>query len=343
MTGGAETAGVGAHPAAVIGGLGSWLPSRVVTNADLVERLDTTEDWISSRTGILERRICDPSTLTSEIAAFAGARALRSADEDGAEAVVLATTTPDRTCPASAPLVATRLGLSGAAAFDIAAVCTGFLYGLAVASGLVVSGAADRVLLIAADRFSTLMDPRDRSTVPIFGDGAGAVLLRRGRAGDPGAVGHVVLGSDGAHQDLITVRSADAASHDPAGTRAGLFEMHGRKVFRHAVERMSEAAAEALAAAGWDVADVDRLIAHQANARITGTVANGLGIPADRRVENIAEVGNTAAASVPILLAQAAAEGRLRSEHRVLMTAFGGGLTWGATALVWPELKPYID
>ncbi|GCE00801.1 beta-ketoacyl-ACP synthase III [Embleya hyalina] len=333
--------GTGA-PTAVIGGLGSWLPPNVVGNADLAARLDTTEDWIAGRTGILERRICDPDTLTSDIATTAGARALRSADEDGAEAVVLATTTPDRTCPASAPLVAARLGLSGAA-FDIAAVCTGFLYGLAVAAGLVVSGTADRVLLIAADRFSTLTDPQDRTTVPIFGDGAGAVLLRRGRAGDPGALGPVILGSDGAQRDLITVRPSGVASPEPGGARAGYFEMQGRKVFRHAVERMGEAAADALAAAGWDVADVDRLVAHQANARITANVADRLGLPAERRVENIARVGNTAAASIPILLAQAADEGRLRTGHRVLMTAFGGGLTWGATTVLWPDVKPRTD
>jgi 3-oxoacyl-[acyl-carrier-protein] synthase-3 len=339
---GAMTAKPPAAPAAVICGVGSWLPPNIVTNSDLAGRLDTTEEWIRSRTGVVNRRICDPGTLTSDIAAAAGARALRSAGADGADVVVLATTTPDRTCPATAPLVASRLALSGAAAFDIAAVCTGFVYGLAVAKGLLVSAGARRVLLIAADRFSTLLDPHDRTTVPIFGDGAGAVLLRQGSADESGAIGPVILGSDGHHSDLITVRRAVAA-HDATDTRAGHFEMRGREVFRHAVERMSQASDAALAAAGWTVPDVDRLVAHQANARITAALANDLGVPADRCVQNIAEVGNTAAASIPMLLALAAADGRLESGHRVLVTAFGGGLTWGAASFVWPDLKPVND
>lgn len=325
---------------AVLCALGSWLPPHVVTNDELAARLDTSQEWIRSRTGIETRRICAPDVLTSDMAVAAGAQALRSSDGGAVQAVVLATTTPDRCCPATAPLVAARLGLSGAAAFDVAAVCSGFLYGLAVASGLVISGVADRVLLIAADRFSTLLDPCDRTTVPIFGDGAGAVILRRGSAGELGSIGPVILGSDGEHQELITVPPDHGADADGGSSnlRRGYFQMRGREVFRHAITRMGEAATAAVDAVGWTLDDVDRLVAHQANARITTALADNLGISPDRRVQNIAEVGNTAAASIGILLAQAAAEGALAAGHRVLLTAFGGGLTWGATTLTWPHL-----
>jgi 3-oxoacyl-[acyl-carrier-protein] synthase III len=321
--------------AAVVCGIGSWLPPTIVTNADLAARLDTSDEWIRSRTGIVTRRVAGRDTLTSDIAVAAAERALRSAGDRPVQAVVLATSTPDRPCPATAPVVATRLGLPGVAAFDISAVCSGFLYGLAVASGLVTLGFANRVLLIAADRFSTLQDPQDRTTLPIFGDGGGAVILRRGVPGEPGAIGRIVLGSDGEHSDLITVRAGD----DGRGNgHRGYFEMQGRKVYKHAVERMSSAATAAVDAVGWTMKDVDRLVAHQANARITAALAGNLDISPDRCASNIAEVGNTAGASIPILLAQAAASGFLTARHRVLLAAFGGGFTWGATTLVWPSL-----
>ena len=262
---------------------------------------------------------------TSDLAVEAGANALKSAGGGEVQALVLATTTPDRPCPATAPDVAARLGLTGIAAFDVSAVCTGFLYGLATAVGFIAAGLADRVLLVAAETFTTLLDPEDRTTVPIFGDGAGALVLRRGSSAEPGAIGPIVLGSDGQHHDLIAVD--------------GYFRMRGREVFRLAVERMSAAAREATAAAGWRLDDVDRLVAHQANARIIAAVAAELDVPEQRRAQNIQDVGNTAGASIPILLAQAAAGGSLLPDNRVLMTAFGGGLTWGAATVVWPDLK----
>lgn len=326
---------------AVICGVGYWLPPLVVTNADLSARLDTSEDWIRSRTGIATRRVATNGITTSHLAVEAGSRALESAAGADVQALVLATTTPDRPCPATAPDVAARLGLTGIAAFDVSAVCTGFLYGLATAVGFIAAGLADRVLLIAAEHFTTLLDPDDRTTVPIFGDGAGALVLRRGSPGEPGAVGPIVLGSDGRLSDLITVDAhrspPDAAGH-PAGARPGYFRMQGRDVFRSAVERMCEGARAALAAAGWRMDEVDWLVAHQANARIISTVATELGIPADRRAQNIQDVGNTAGASIPILLAQAAAAGSVVRDNRLLLTAFGGGLTWGATTIVWPDL-----
>lgn len=313
---------------AVICGIGCWLPPRAVTNAELCARLDTTEDWITSRTGIHARRVAGPELSTADLAAEAGARALKSAGDQQVRALVLATTTPDRTCPATAPEVAARLGLTGVAACDVAAVCTGFLYALATGTGLIAAGHADRVLVVAAERFTTLLDPHDRTTVPIFGDGAGAVVLRRGTAAEPGAVGRIVLGSDGEQRDVIG-----------AGADDGYFRMQGRAVFRQAVERMAEAGRAAAGAAGWRIDDVDRLIAHQANARVSAALAGELGIPAERHPQNIQEVGNTAAASIPILLAQATAQGTVSPGDRVLMTAFGGGLTWGATTVVWPEVK----
>jgi 3-oxoacyl-[acyl-carrier-protein] synthase-3 len=317
--------------AAVVCGIGYSLPPHVVTNADLCARLDTSEEWILSRTGIATRRMATDGITTSTLAVEAGARALESMGGPAPGALVLATTTPDRRCPATAPDVAARLGLSGIAAFDVSAVCTGFLYGLATAVGFITSGLVDRVLLIAAETFTSLLDPDDRTTLPIFGDGAGAVVLRRGDSIEPGAVGPIVLGSDGTRGDLIAC--------DPPGPPGGYFRMRGREVFRTAVERMTEAAREVLASAGWRVDEVDRLVAHQANARILSAVAVQLGIPPEHRAQNIRDVGNTAAASIPILLAQASAEGSLLPDDRVLLTAFGGGLTWGAATVVWPHLE----
>lgn len=331
-----------AGSAAVVCGIGSWLPSTVVTNAQLTERLGLSDQWIRARTGISTRLIADRDTLTSDIAVAAGMKALRSSGDSHVQAVVLATATSDRPVPATAPLIATQLGLPGIAAFDISAACSGFMYGLAVASGLVASQVAERVLLIGADRMSTLVDPQDRATAPIFGDGAGAVVLRRGHAGEPGAIGRMVLGSDGQHRDLLTVRTGEGSpdpDDDPPSCRRGYLEMRGMQVFRHAIERMSEAATVALDAAGWSMKDVDRLVAHQANARVTSALAARLDFPLDQCASNIEHTGNTSAASIPILLAEAAEKGSLIAGHRVLLTAFGAGLTWGATTLVWPDLK----
>ena len=332
----AMPAGTPRH-AAVICGIGYWLPPLEVTNADLCTRLDTSEEWIRSRSGISTRRVATDGMTTSHLAVEAGSRALESAGGGDVQALVLATTTPDRPCPATAPDVAARLGLTGIAAFDVSAVCTGFLYGLATAAGFISADLADRVLLIAAETFTTLLDPQDRTTVPIFGDGAGAVVLRRGSRDEPGAIGPIVLGSDGQLNDLITVDPHDPAQ--PDGTRAGYFRMRGREVFRLAVKRMSEAAEAATTAAGWQMGEVDWLVAHQANARIISAVATELGIPPDRRAQNVQHVGNTAGASIPILLAQNTADGCLAPNDKVLLTAFGGGLTWGATTVVWPDLK----
>ena len=329
--------------ASVLAGLGTWLPDRIVTNDDLGRELDTSDDWIRSRTGIGQRYIVDPGTATSDLAAEAGVRALKSAGREQADAVVLATTTPDRICPATAPLVAARIGLGPVPAFDVSAVCTGFLYALATARGLIAAATADSVLVIGADTYSSILDPHDRSTRAIFGDGAGAVLLRGGTADEPGALGPTVLASDGRGEELISVRSG--GSREPFGTRPSetadpYFRMNGKAVFRNAVERMAQSSRQVAQESGWAVESIDRLVAHQANLRILYAVADQLRLPRDRCPIHLDRVGNTAAASLPLALADAVNERRLTPGHRTVLTAFGGGLTWGACALTWPDIGP---
>lgn len=327
---------------AVVRGVGAWLPPRLVTNADLTTRLDTSDEWIRSRTGIAARHLVEPGTATGDLAVEAGALALKSAANTEVDAVVVATTTPDRPCPATAPEVASRLGLTGAAAWDVAAVCTGFLYGLASGAGLIATGTAQRVLVIGAEVYSTIIDPADRGTAVIFADGAGAVVLSAGQADEPGALGPFVLGSDGEGSDLIRIPAGGSRRQWSADRSDHYFRMDGPDIYRHAVERLTECSTAALARTGWRPADVDRFAPHQANARINDSVAERLGVPADRRLSNIAAVGNTAAASIPVLLAQSAAAGTLRPGHRLLVAGFGGGLTWGAVTLVWPDVPALV-
>ncbi|MFE4540001.1 beta-ketoacyl-ACP synthase III [Streptomyces scopuliridis] len=327
--------------AVVVAGVGGWVPPNVVTNDDLCARLDTSDEWIRTRTGISTRHVISPGMATSDLAVEAARRALASAGDPEIGAVVLATTTPDRLCPATAPDVAARLGLVGVPAFDISAVCAGFLYGLATAAGLIAHGTARQVLLIGADAFTTLIDAKDRSTAVIFADGAGAVVLRAGQAGELGAVGPVVLGSDGRFADLIEVPAGGSRQRSRNGSYEPgdeFFRMAGRDTFRQAVKWMSTASRHAVEAAGWRLEDIDRFAAHQANARILKAVADELAVPAGRRLSNISRVGNTGAASIPLLLAQAAEDGGLVEGHRILLTAFGGGLSWGAATLTWPRL-----
>ncbi|UMP06847.1 beta-ketoacyl-ACP synthase III [Amycolatopsis sp. EV170708-02-1] len=320
----------------MLAGIGAWLPPGLVTNADLANRLDTSDDWIRRRTGIRQRHVAPVGVAASDLAVKAGSRALRSAEVSKVDAVVLTTSTPDRPLPATAPVVAARLGLGTVPAFDVSAVCSGFLYGLFVASGLVAAGNVDQVLLVATEVYSSIVDPLDRSTAVIFGDGAAAVVLRAGVAGEYGALGPVVLGSDGESESLIQIPAGGSRQRTPKVPGDGYFQMAGHEVFRQAVRRMSEVSRQALGAAGWQPADVDRLVAHQANARIIGVLGDELGLPPDRVLSNIETVGNTGSASIPLLLAQAAADGLLTLGQRVLLTAFGGGLAWGATTLTWP-------
>jgi 3-oxoacyl-[acyl-carrier-protein] synthase-3 len=327
--------------AAVLAGVGGYLPSRLVTNEELAERLGSSDAWIRSRTGIGRRYWATTGSSTSDLAVGAGALALKSSGDAHADAVVVATTTPDRPCPGTAPTVASRLGLGGVAAYDVSAVCTGFVYGLATAAGLIATGTCTRVLVIGSETFSTILNPADRATSVIFGDGAGAVVLRAGEPDEPGALAAVDLGSDGAGADLITVRAGGSEQRLSGGTADvadGYFAMAGTEVFWRAVNRMQESVRAVLDRAGWTLADVDLLVAHQANQRILDRLADGMGLERSRVLSNIADVGNTAAASIPLALDHAHASGRLQAGDRVVLTAFGGGLTWGSATLTWPRL-----
>jgi 3-oxoacyl-[acyl-carrier-protein] synthase-3 len=285
--------------------------------------------------------VAGPGVATSDLAVEAGQRALKSAGLEAVDALILATTTPDRPCPATAPEVASRLGLGTIPAFDVAAVCTGFIYALASGAGLIAAGIADRVLVIGAEVFSTILNPRDRTTRAIFGDGAGAAVLRAGHAREAGAIGPFTLGSDGSGADLIMVPAGGSRLPcQGAGCDESerYFIMQGQPVYRRAIEMMARTSTRVLELADWPVSAVDWLVCHQANKRILNAVAARLGIPADRCLSNIDKVGNTAAASIPLALAYGAEGGALRPGDRIVLTGFGGGLTWGSTVLRWPEI-----
>lgn len=317
------------------------MPPRVVDNAELCERLDTDEAWIESRLGVRTRHVAEDEG-TVGLAVAAAARALEMAGGGGVDAVILATTTPDRLCPASAPEVAARLGLTGVMAFDLAAACAGFVHALAVAGSLIVGGGLDRVLVVGADVFTSLVDPADRLTAVIFGDGAGACVLRAGHAAEAGAVGPFDLGSDGSAAALETVyvpaggalgRLGLVPADEPASLR-----LDGPAVFARAVAEMTGSSRRVLRSAGWVPDSVDRLVAHQANARIVRSVAANLGLPPERCPTNLDRLGNTVAASVPLVLGDAHDAGQLTAGQRVLLTSIGAGLVWGSAVLTWPEL-----
>ncbi|MFC8848018.1 MULTISPECIES: beta-ketoacyl-ACP synthase III [unclassified Micromonospora] len=330
---------------AVLRGVGGQVPARTVTNDEVAARTGTSVGWIEERTGIRERRVVDAGTATSDLAVGAAEQALKSAGGPAPDVLIVATTTPDHPCPATAPAVAQRLGLGGVAAFDLNAVCTGFVYGLATAAGLVRSGMAGTVLVVGADTFSTIVDPDDRDTAVMFGDGAGAVVVGAGDEAEPGALLAVDLGSDGSLEQAIQVAAGGSRLPSAAGLprSARTLAMSGRLVYRHAVRRMSQSCRAVLTQVGWRPADVDRLVPHQGNLRILREVAAELGVDATCLVSNISHVGNTAAASIPLALADAVAAGELRPGDRTVITAFGGGATWGSVALRWPHLDRLVS
>ena len=321
---------------AILQAIGTAVPAQIVTNDDLAARLDTSDEWVRTRTGIAQRHVAEAGTSTSDLAVEAGAEALKSSGGE-VDVVIVATTTPDRICPSTAPEVASRLGLGTVAAFDVNAVCAGFVYALATAAGLIETGAAERALVVGAETMTRIVDPEDRGTAVLFGDGAGAVVLGRGHADQPGAVGPFDLGSDGDRADLLCVpaggarRPLDEAARDE---RANYLHMDGREVYRQAVKRMSDSSRALLARAELDVDDIDCFIGHQANARILDAVGDRLGIAPERRISNVARYGNTSAASIPLAMSDAGVE----PGKRVLLTAFGAGMTWGSALLTWPEL-----
>ena len=316
-----------------VAGCGGYLPERIVTNNELAERLDTSDAWIRQRTGIGERRIAADGELTSDLAVEAAQRALRSAGMSGRDLdlIVLATATPDETFPATASKVQARLGMKRGAAFDVQAVCSGFIFALAVADNFLRLGQARTALVIGAETFSRILDWRDRGTCVLFGDGAGALVLN---AAPPGPGNRGVLSthlhSDGRQHDILYVDGGPSST----GT-AGCLRMEGREVFRQAVQHLSEIVDEALTANGLVPADIDWLVPHQANTRIIDAVGRKLGLPVEKTVVTIERHANTSAASIPLALDEAVGDGRIRPGHLVLMEALGGGLTWGASLVRW--------
>ncbi|MEU6058245.1 beta-ketoacyl-ACP synthase 3 [Streptomyces sp. NPDC047097] len=333
-------------PVAVLTGVGSCLPERVVRNTDEpFARLDTSDEWIRSRTGIESRRWVEEGTSTGDLAVRAGAAALRSAAAESVDLVVVCTTTPDHHSPATAPWVAARLGLGPVPAFDLAAACSGFTYALAAGRAWITAGMARTVLLIGAETLSTITDPDDRGTAVVFADGAGAVVLRAGEADEPGAVLATRLGSDGTQVDLAVI--AAGGSRRPAPERPDergerCLRMRGPQMFSHAVRRMTEVSRGLLEGVGWPAGDVEAFIGHQANQRILDKVAELVGVPAAACLGNIRTVGNTSSASIPLVMDEAVRDKAVPAGARTLLTAFGGGAVWGAAALTWPDIPPTI-
>ncbi|WP_199555575.1 beta-ketoacyl-ACP synthase III [Sandaracinobacteroides hominis] len=313
----------------VITGTGSALPPGVVTNQDLAGRLDTSDEWIVERTGIHQRRIAAPEVKTSDLAVEAAEKAMAAAGVTAADIdlIVVATATPDDTFPATATRVQAKLGVRRGAAFDIAAVCSGFVYALTVADALLKSGGHSRALVIGAELFSRILDWEDRTTAVLFGDGAGAVVLEARDAGDRGILA-ARLHADGRHADLLYVDGGPGST----GT-VGKLRMKGREVFRHAVANLSSVVGEVLEDAGLAPADVDWLVPHQANARILEATARKLNLPIERVVMTVGSHANTSAASVPLALDAAVTDGRIQVGDICLLEAMGGGFTWGAVLL----------
>ena len=319
----------------IVAGCGAYLPARVMTNAELAKRIDTSDDWIRQRTGIAQRYIAAEGELTSDLATKAAEDALKHAGIGAGEVdlIVLATATPDETFPASATRVQSNLGIRRGAAFDLQAVCSGFVYALATADNFIRCGQANTALVIGAETFSRILDWDDRGTCVLFGDGAGAVVLRagegQGTAADRGVLS-THLFSDGQYHDLLYVDGG------PSSTRtSGLLRMAGREVFRHAVVKLAEAVDAALAANGVKGKDVDWLIPHQANRRIIDAMAERLHLPPERVVVTIDRHANTSAASIPLAMAEAAGDGRIRPGQLVLLEGMGGGFTWGSALIRW--------
>jgi 3-oxoacyl-[acyl-carrier-protein] synthase III len=313
---------------AAILGTGSALPKRRVSNAELAETVDTTDEWIVERTGIRARYIAGEGETTATLGADAAREALKVAglDASAIDLIVLATATPDQTFPASATKVQAMLGIDDCVAFDVAAVCSGFLYALSVAESMIRAGSANTALVIGSETFSRILDWEDRGTCVLFGDGAGAVVL--GGVEDGRGVLAARLHADGRHNQLLYVDGGPSTT----GT-VGKLRMKGREVFRHAVTNLANVLTETLAAAGLTAADVDWVVPHQANARILDATAKKLGLDPAKVVVTVTDHANTSAASVPLALDVAVRDGRIKPGDLVVLEAMGGGFTWGAAAV----------
>ena len=313
----------------VIAGTGSALPARRVSNAELAEQVDTTDEWIVERTGIRFRYIAGPDETTATLAADACRAALAAAGREAndIDLIVLATATPDQTFPASATKVQAMLGINDCVAFDVAAVCSGFLYALQVADSLIKTGSANCALVIGAETFSRILDWEDRTTCVLFGDGAGAIVLE-GEADSERGVLATRLHADGRHNELLYVDGGPSTT----GT-VGKVRMKGREVFRHAVVNLASVLTETLGAAGLTSADVDWVVPHQANARILDATARKLGLAPEKVVVTVDQHANTSAASVPLALDVAVRDGRIKRGDLIVLEAMGGGFTWGAAVV----------
>lgn len=320
---------------AVVRGVGHDLPARVVENAEFEKTLDTTDDWIRTRSGIERRHFAADGQTTSQLAIAAARAALADAGmaPGDLDAVIVATSTPDLTFPSVATMVQAGIGMERGFAYDVQAVCAGFIYALANAQAMIAGGLARRVLVIGAETFSRIMDWTDRATCVLFGDGAGALILEAedqpGTPQDRGILA-VDLNSDGRHRDMLYVDGGVSST----GT-AGVLKMQGNVLFRHAVEKLADTAEAALAKAGLSDADVDWLVPHQANLRIIAATAAKMGLPMSKVVTTVADHGNTSAASIPLALSVGRARGQIKPGDLIVTEAIGGGLAWGAVVLRW--------
>lgn len=314
----------------VVAGVGSYLPARVMTNADLSKVVDTTDEWIVERTGIHSRHIAAEGEFTSHLALAAARNAIEDAGIDVQEidTIILATTTPDNTFPATATTVQAELGLYHGAAFDIQAVCSGFVYAMTIADTFIKTGQSKTALVIGAETFSRLLDWSDRTTCVLFGDGAGAVVVTGEQGAGTNADRGVLtahLHSDGRYKDKLYVDGGPSSTQSTGHVR-----MEGREVFRHAVVNIAEAIKESLDATGLTADDIDWFVPHQANKRILDGTAKRIGLPPEKVVLTVGEHGNTSAASVPLALDKAVKDGRIKRNDLVLLEAMGGGFTWGS-------------
>lgn len=320
---------------AVAVGVGHYLPARVVENTDFEAKLETSDEWIRARTGIERRHYAAEGETTSDLGAAAARAALADAGlaASDLDAIIVATSTPDLTFPSVATMVQAKIGMTGGFAFDVQAVCAGFVFALANANGMILSGQARRVMVIGAETFSRIMDWNDRTTCVLFGDGAGALILEArtgaGSSDDRGILA-TDLHSDGAHRDLLYVDGGVSTS----GT-SGFLRMQGNQVFRHAVEKLAETAHAALEKAGLDGGDVDWIVPHQANIRIIEGTAKRMNVPMDHVVVTVQDHGNTSAASIPLALSVGKARGQIKQGDLLVTEAIGGGLAWGSVVLRW--------
>ena len=308
-------------------GTGSYLPPKVMTNADFAARLDTNDAWIRERTGIERRHIAEKSQASSDLALEASRRALDTAGvhAQDIDLIVVATSTPDYIFPSTACLLQAKLGIKGSAAFDVQAVCSGFVYGLATADSFIKNRMAKRALVVGAEVFSRILDWNDRGTCVLFGDGAGAVVLA---AGEKPGVHASVLRADGSQSGMLSVPGNVCGG---AVVGSPFLQMNGQGVFKFAVKVLEESARETVAAAGMQLSDIDWLIPHQANVRILDATARKLGLPHEKLVITVDHHGNTSAASVPLALDEYVRAGKIRAGHRLLLQGVGGGFTWGSS------------